>query len=297
MTAAPTEIRIRADGNGFRGLEWPGGRPLALLVHATSFCADVWRPAWEAARAAGSSALRAVAVDQRGHGASFVPDSADAYAWDLLARDVIALVDAICEEWGERDVVLVGHSSGGTACLAAAGMRPEGVRAVAVVEPVLFEPPPGPDADSFAGSRALSERAGKRRSVYPSRSAALEALRARFPYSGFSTPALDAYLDGGFSAGPDGSVELSCSPEAEAWAYRGAASLDLWPHVERIRAPLLVLAAEHSAMPPPLLERLTGAVAEVRVDRINAATHFAALERPIEVGARLGRFAAQWAGS
>ena len=34
-------------------LEWSGSGPLLLLMHATSFCADVWGPAWSSARAAG----------------------------------------------------------------------------------------------------------------------------------------------------------------------------------------------------------------------------------------------------
>jgi pimeloyl-ACP methyl ester carboxylesterase len=289
---APTEIRIDVRGESLRALTWPGGEPLVLLVHATGFCADVWGPAWDAARAAGASSLRAVAVDQRGHGGSSAPDAPAAYAWPQLAADVLACIDAL----NASRAVLVGHSSGATACLAAAGLRPERVAALALVEPVLFEPlRAGADADSFAGSRALAERARRRRAEFPSRMLAREHLAARFPFSGFAKPVLEAYLAGGLAETRDGCVELRCRPEVEAWAYEGAVRLDVWPCVERVACPVLLLAAEHSAMPAPLLARLERSVAGARAQRVAGATHFAPLERPNEVGARVGRFVAQLA--
>jgi pimeloyl-ACP methyl ester carboxylesterase len=270
-------------------LEWPGSGPPLVLVHATSFCAEVWGPAWNVTRAAGPASQRALAIDQRGHGRSAAPSEPSAYAWTELARDVLAVLAA--EFAPQERALLVGHSSGGTAVLAAAAMRPERVAAVAVVEPVLFDPPPeGADADSFAGSRLFAERARKRRSRFEDRAAARAALRSRFPYSGFADCALEAYLDGGFEVARSGELVLRCAPETEASAYQGAAALDLWPLLPRIEAPVRVIAAEHSAMPAPLLARLRRCRGGVRVDRVEAATHFAVMERPDEVGAILADF-------
>lgn len=274
-------------------LEWPGSGPPLLLVHATSFCADVWGPAWSAARAAGLAGRRALAIDQRGHGRSAAPPEPSAYAWTQVAGDVVAVLAA--ELAAEERALLVGHSSGGTAVLAAAAMCPDRVAGVAVVEPVLFEPPaPGADADSFAGSRLFVERARKRRARFEDRAAARAALQSRFPYSGFAAPALEAYLDGGFEVAADGELVLRCAPETEGWAYQGAAALDLWPLIPRIEAPVQVVAAEHSAMPAPLLERLRRCRAGVRMDQVAGTTHFAVMERPEQVGALLGEFALGW---
>jgi pimeloyl-ACP methyl ester carboxylesterase len=290
----PRAFECDANGLRLRALEWPGDAPLVLLFHATSFCADVWRPVWEAARASGAASLRALAVDQRGHGRSAAPADASAYAWTRLAGDLIALAKA---ESGEDGVVLVGHSSGGTAALAAAGLMPERVRAVVVVEPVLFDPPaPGADVDSFAGSRLLATRARKRRTDFESREAARAALRERFPYKGFDAEALEACLTGGLAEQANGSVSLRCAPRVEAWAYEGAAALDVWPRVAKIRVPVLVLVAEHSAIPPALLERLCASAADTRVEKIASATHFAALEQPRAVGRALGAFLAERSG-
>src|SRR5678816_3657421 len=66
--AEPKERTLDANGLRFRALEWEAGAhaATALLVHATSFCAEVWKPAWNAARAHGADGVRAVAIDQRG---------------------------------------------------------------------------------------------------------------------------------------------------------------------------------------------------------------------------------------
>lgn len=287
MSAEPREIQLRAAGARLRALEWPGSAPPVVLSHATSFCADTWIPAWRAARAAGV-ASRALALDQRGHGGSFAPRRAEDYGWDRLAEDLAGVLDAL-----EEPALLVGHSSGATASLAAAGLRPDRVAGVALVEPVLFDPPARAGLDSFAGSQALVERARKRRPAFAGRAAARDALRERFPYAGFAADALEAYLDGGFEPVGGGGLALRCAPEVEAWAYQGAAALDVWPLVARVRAPVRLLLAEHSAVPPELRQRLIEGVGAVRVTRIEGATHFAALERPDAVGERLAEFAAE----
>jgi pimeloyl-ACP methyl ester carboxylesterase len=209
-----------------------------------------------------------------------------------VAQDLVAVLAE--ESAAEEPAFLVGHSSGGTAALAAAAICPERVAGVAVVEPVLFEPPPpGVDADSFAGSRLFAERAAKRRARFENRAAARTALEERFPYSGFAASALEAYLDGGFEVTRDGALVLRCAPEIEAWAYQGAAALDLWPLVFRIEAPVQVIGAEHTAMPDPLLKRLRSCRGGVRVDQVEGTTHFAVMERPEPVGALLADFFCQ----
>ena len=291
VTARTITVGDGADGALHLGaLEWAGSGSPLLLVHATSFCAEVWGPAWSSARAAGLEGRRALAIDQRGHGRSTAPSEPAAYAWTQVAADVVAVLEAEFAE--EERALLIGHSSGGTAVLAAAAICPDRVAGVAVVEPVLFEPPtPGADADSFAGSRLFAERAGKRRARFEDRAAARAALQSRFPYSGFATSALEAYLDGGFEVTEEGDLVLRCAPEIEAWAYQGASALDLWPLIPRIEAPVRVIAAEHSAMPPPLLERIGRCRGGVRVDQVAGTTHFAVMERPEQVGALLADFA------
>lgn len=289
MPTLPRELRIDAGGLRFRALEWPGTGPLVLLLHAASFCADVWRPAWEAARSAGAGSVRAVAVDLRGHGQSAAPPGAESYAWDRFADDAVALLGALRAP-GDPPGLVVGHSCGATAALVATARRPEALAGVALVEPVLFEATlPGADADSFAGSRAMAERASARRATFASRDDARAALGRRFPFSGFAPAALEAFLDGGL-APIEGGVALRCAPSVEAWTYAGAAALDPWREVPRLERAALLLRAEHTGVPEGQAQRLAERAADLRVERIPGATHFAPLEQPERVGAALGAF-------
>ena len=73
------EDSLDANGLRFRALRWDGAAPAALFVHATSFCADGWRPAIEEVERSIARPLRAVAIDQRGHGGSDAPTDPAAY--------------------------------------------------------------------------------------------------------------------------------------------------------------------------------------------------------------------------
>ena len=292
MAIEPCERTLVANGLRFRALEWKGAGPSALFVHATSFCADGWQPVVAELRRTMRTSLRAVAIDQRGHGGSDAPVDPAAYQWTRLAADVAALAASLsAKEEEARRVVGIGHSSGATALLAAAGMHPERFAALVAVEPVLFEKPAPSDADSFAGSSFLAQAARRRRDRFASFTEARERLRARPPYAGFAPDAFDAVLRGVLAPDGDG-VMLRCTGEREACCYEGAAALDLWPLAESIRAPLLLVLGEHSAVPPALRDRLVTALPSVKIVTIPGATHFAALERPSEVGAAIGSFLA-----
>jgi pimeloyl-ACP methyl ester carboxylesterase len=291
----PRDETIEANGLRFRAVVLAAGPALpVLLLHATSFCADVWTPVWAACAEAGGEAHAAIAVDVRGHGRSDAPDAAEDYTWTRLVDDALALA----EEVGDgRGVVLAGHSSGATAALVAAARRPDLVRAVAVFEPVLYDAPPaGADADSFAGSRELARRARKRRDVFASRDEARAYLGARFPYSGFASAALEAYLVGGFAPAEGEGVRLRCRPEIEAAVYDGAAALDLADARVGAGTPLLVVIAQHSAVPRAQLEALLARTPAPTLVRVQGATHFVALERPEAVGRALGGFLSAQAG-
>jgi pimeloyl-ACP methyl ester carboxylesterase len=286
---APHESWALASGLRLRALSWAGegAAPGVLMLHATSFCADVWGPVWEAARATGVARCGAVAVDVRGHGRSAAPAEAEAYAWSRLADDAIALAESF---GGGAPLAIAGHSSGATAALVAAARRPELVRGVFAVEPVLWDPPPaGPDADSFPGSRALAARARKRRSTFPNRHEARKFLEGRFPYAGFASATLEAFLAGGLERGAAGAA-LRCRPEVEAALYDGAAELDLAPLWRGLAPPVRVAVAEHSAIVPGALARLVAGTPALELDRVPGATHFAALEDPVRVGRSLASF-------
>jgi pimeloyl-ACP methyl ester carboxylesterase len=72
---------------------------------------------------------RVILLDRRGFGAS---PASDGLGWPTDAQDVAVLL----EEFGGAH--LVGHSTGAVTSLLAAGVRPELVRSLVVIEPPLF---------------------------------------------------------------------------------------------------------------------------------------------------------------
>ena len=114
------------------------GRP-ALLLHAWGLDSRMWEPLVPRLRRAG---LRPVLVDRRGHGRSDRP--ADGYDLDALAGDVERVVSAL----DLRDVLLVGHSFGGTEAVRVAardtGGRISGLVLSATPGPCLQQSPTNP---------------------------------------------------------------------------------------------------------------------------------------------------------
>ena len=290
MRSDPHARTFASDDLRLEGLSWAGRGTPTLLVHATSFCAATWRPVWSAVRAAGWNGP-AAAFDQRGQGGSDAPPGRESYAWTCLAADVAAVAEIVRADQEQTQSFLVGHSSGATSALVVAGQTPEQIAGLVLIEPVLYETPGSEAGDTFAGSAALAERTRRRRAVFPSRDAALEKLRERFPYSRFAEDSLSAYGEAGLCERPDGSVCLCCEPEREAWLYEGAAALDLWPWVEKVRAPVLLILGEHSAVPAEFRQRLVDGLESLRFETVSGASHFAALEEPETVGKLVAEFA------
>src|SRR5262245_35095353 len=125
MSTGPRRRRVRLADRGLElaVLEWDGPGPLALLSHATGFCAALWSEVAERL----CRTHRVVAYAARGHGDSSKPPAASAYGWDECAEDLIALAEHLQRETGDRpgEVYGIGHSFGGTATLGAAARRPD----------------------------------------------------------------------------------------------------------------------------------------------------------------------------
>jgi pimeloyl-ACP methyl ester carboxylesterase len=107
-----------------------GGRGSAavLFVHSLAGTSGHWADALQRSR----RHRRAVAFDLRGHGWSAHPQAEEALAIEALAGDVASVADAC----GLERFALVGHSLGGGVALAYAGLHPERVDRLLLLDPI-----------------------------------------------------------------------------------------------------------------------------------------------------------------
>ena len=128
---------VEAGGLRFAYLE-QGTGPLVLLVHGFPDTAYTWDATMPALAKAG---YRAVAPFTRGYHPTAIPADG-AYDADSLAKDVIALIDAL---GGGEPAIVVGHDWGAFAAYIAATVAPDKVRllvTVAIPHPASIVPTP-----------------------------------------------------------------------------------------------------------------------------------------------------------
>jgi pimeloyl-ACP methyl ester carboxylesterase len=128
----PVSRTFVSQGLTLHYLDWGNeGAPLLILIHGTSDHAHSWD--WTAR--ALQDRCHVVALDLRGHGDSqWSPDGAY-----LLAYHVVDLVDLV-ESLGEGKVTIVAHSFGGSVASRYAGLYPERIHKLVLVDG--FGPPP-----------------------------------------------------------------------------------------------------------------------------------------------------------
>ncbi len=115
----------------------PADGPLVVLLHGFPELGRSWRHQVGPLAAAGH---RVLVPDLRGYGASDAPAAVEAYAIDVLARDVLGMLDHA----GVEQAVLVGHDWGADLAWKTAWLHPERVRAVAGLSVPFLPRAPAP---------------------------------------------------------------------------------------------------------------------------------------------------------
>ena len=250
----------------------PQRQPDLVFLHANGFNARAYRTIL--APLAGE--LRILAPDHRGHGATSLPIDRPRASWNDIKDDLLAFLDAV----GVTRVALAGHSMGGTASLLAAAERPGLVRALALFDPVILPLGPRPAAGGEATTSPLVHGALRRRRVFPSRAAAVEAYRGRGAFRTWTEAMLEDYVAAGFHDQPDGTVTLACTPEWEVSNYVNQGH-DAWDAFKRSVCPIHILRAEQASTGrlDDELEALT-ASGRIRIETVPGTTHFLPMERP-----------------
>ncbi|MFI4976795.1 MAG: alpha/beta fold hydrolase [Caulobacterales bacterium] len=246
----------------------------AVFLHANGFNGRTYR----AILAPLADHLRILAVDQRGHGATRLSTETEGRnTWYGLRDDLIGFLHAL----GLEDVVLAGHSMGGTAATLAAAREPKLARGLVLFDPVVISSEAravfqrGGQLDS-----PLVEGARRRRAQFPSREAVFEAYQGRGAFKTWPREMLRDYIQAGFKDREDGTVELACSPEWETSNFVSHAH-DTWGALRAVQCPTHILRAENaSACQIAEIEQELIASGRLRVETVPGTTHFLPMERP-----------------
>lgn len=260
-------------------------RPIdVLFLHATGFNAVTYQSILEPLGAR----MHAAAVDLRGHGRSRLPaNPRKMKSWNKYRDDVIHILEKTAPE----GAVLGGHSMGATVALLVAGKRPDLVKGLVLVDPVLLRPSilrvyNIPLVNMLIGKNAMAKGALRRRRDFVSASEAADQLRGRGAFKTWRNPFLDDYVVDGVLRQDDGRFSLSCTPEWEAATF-SAHRYRPWKALRRLRKkriPIIILQADkESTSGTDVDQRVHTIRPDAAVTRVPGTTHFIPMERPYVV--------------
>ena len=250
--------------------DWGGpGAPILLLhgLAAHSHWWDAVAPLWR-------GALRAVALDFRGHGDSdWRPDGA--YGADVWLEDVETARRAL----GWDRFLLCGHSMGARMALNYAERHPGRLRGVVAVDFL-------PEARADRPSR-FARASGRPQPVYPTREDAVARFRLEPDGTALAPAEVRALglrsvraVDGGWSWKFD-------------WRCLSLPIPPVWPQLAAVATPALVARGELSALLGPEDFARVAAALRAAAVTIPGARHHVPLDAPAALAAAVAAFAAR----
>lgn len=254
--------------------------PTLVLLHGLRGFSGTWRTLATAL----SSRYRLIAPDQRGRGDSDW-DPACNYYTDAYLADLEALV----AHFDLKRFALLGHSMGGTTAYVYADRHPEKL-ATLIIEDIA----PGSSSVSAGAKRIVAEMTSLP-SGFSSWDAARAYWRARRPSVG--AVALEQRVAESLRLSADGRI---------TWRYdaRGIAStrlnpdpariVDLWPIVERLSVPtLLVRGAKSDFCPADTVAEMCRRNSRLEVVEIPEAGHYVHDDDPVAFNTQVSGFLAR----
>jgi len=260
------------------------------FAHATGFNAETY----SSLLAKVDPAIGLYLMDARGHGRSEASaDPRKLRSWRPYRDDLEAFASTL-----PQPLILAGHSMGATVSMELAAVRPDLVRGLLLIDPVIVPPAQIPVL-ALARTFGLSERlvpiakmAARRRMEFPSKEAAVENYLGKGPFRTWPREWIEHYVEGGTIEAEDGTVRLSCD---RAWESKTFAMATVNPYraLRKVRCPITLFAREHTG--PPFTrasrEAFMRCQARTRLLILEDVTHFMAMERPDIVVEEIERMA------
>lgn len=278
MPVTTSDRTIAARGLHFHVREWlpdtPATSRTVYLVHGFADAVRTWDPVGHALAARG---VRVLGHDQRGFGeTSWVSDDGYYHFFDYVAD-----LDALLDQAGD-DVLLVGHSMGGTVACLYAGTRPGRLRGLALLEglgPPDSDPSFAPDrAERWLDDLKNGPRAKERR--YGGPKDALSRLAKQ--HAGIPEPVLEAHLPA-LVVGPDDALAWRMDPLHRTMAPVPFYAAAFKAFSSRVRCPTWLVDGGPTGFHPEDEADRKAAFRDVRERAIPDAGHMMHWTRPAEL--------------
>jgi len=215
---------VRLRGLRFHLRTWGGGdKPLLVLLHGWLDTSATWSDVAERLGAR----FHVVAPDQRGYGYSEWPP--DGYWFPDYLGDLDALIDHLAPA---APISLVGHSMGGQIASVYAGLRPERIARLAVIDSLFLPDMPATQAPrkTLRWLNQLKEPA--REKIYASFEELAQRVKKQHPQL---SDARALFVAQGWAAkGSDGGIRLLADPKHRRdmpTLYRNAESMEIWKQI------------------------------------------------------------------
>jgi pimeloyl-ACP methyl ester carboxylesterase len=260
------------DGTLLSLSSWGSTPPSILCIHGYADGRYVWSPfAQLLVQYAG-----VLTMDMRGHGDSDW-DPAGVYTTAKFVADAQAIIDACCS----CELLLVGHSLGGDIAIQLAAANKRRVQAL-----VLVDVGPGVSDD---GIRVVRQAFRSKTRAFSSKTAYRQELRDSMPLAN------DEMLELAVTHALTGAGEayrLKCDPRLGDLELPGRRD-KLWPLLESLQIPCLLIRGEASAIVPRhLAAAMTQRVRSLRCTTVTMAGHAVMMDNPQDFGSILQRFVA-----
>ena len=268
----PEDRTVRANGMNFHYLEWGDpANPTVVMLHGVSQQAH----SWDFVSLALSPVYHVIALDQRGHGDSNW-SKYGIYTLKAHLRDIGGFVRAL----DLKKIILVGLSMGGRNSIAYAGIHPERIDRLVIVDV-------GPEIMK-KGIENI-QRFVRRTDILPTREAFIERAHQFNPLRPIEQ--LRDRLSWHLRQLPDGQWTWKYDRRFRNRRSAEAGQEDLWSYVRRVKAPtLLVRGALSDILSPAAAKRLQKAIPGSSLVVIEKAGHTVAGDNPPAFAAAVRSF-------
>ena len=263
----PSSKTITANGINIHYLEWGAqDAPPLVLLHGLRGHARVWEDVAESL----CGDYHVYALDQRGRGDTDHAPGGD-YSTDAFVADLAGFVDAM----GLDKFILFGHSMGGRNSMAFAGEHPERLERLCIVDI-------GPRIEPAGGNRITEEL----RNLPPQFDNFEDALAHVQTGNRFASEAvMRRRLGGQTYETTDGKIGWKFDMEIREQRINGTAApaADLWPALERISCPTLVVrGTETDLLTEETAQQMVETLAQGALVEIQRAGHMVFEDNPAD---------------